>query len=246
MPLFSRVSSLLKSGKPELPFEYQLERSARRRSITITISKGAVVVRAPFFVAKVDIEKFVQHKSLWVQEKLALQIEQLESIPKRSYVAGSCLPFLGRSLSLQIARQPQADVVLTNEVLQVSISSRSRLPQEEQVKRLVAKWYQDYALYLLTAKTNKLVQQLGLTYLGVAVRATRSKWGHCTPQGAIQYNWQILLAPEPIVDYLVAHEVSHLVHHNHSPAFWQLVSELCPEYKKYRSWLKSQGFELVL
>ena len=78
------------------------------------------------------------------------------------------------------------------------------------------------------------------------MRFTRSKWGHCTSEGVLQYNWHIVLAPEPVVDYLVAHEVCHLRHLNHSAHFWALVASVCPDYQAQRDWLKANGRCLTL
>lgn len=238
--------SLLKSSTPAVPFSYEIVRSARRRSISIEIAKAQVVVRAPFFVAKTELEKFVAEKSVWVQQKLAEQTQQMMALPERTYVDGSKLPFLGRQITLVVRTQPRADVVLYGEQLLVILSSRSRLDDEEQARRLVSVWYQEQALALLISKTEAAAQRIGARHSAVTIRATRSKWGHCTIDGAIQYNWQILLAPEAIVDYLVAHEVSHLRHHNHSAAFWALVATICPDYKRRRAWLKANGAQLIL
>jgi predicted metal-dependent hydrolase len=237
--------SFLKNLVAPIPFEFTLVRSARRRSLSIEIAQAQVVVRAPHFVAKADIEKFVREKSLWVQQKLAQQEQQISDLPSYTFMNGTSVPYLGSPLELVVHKQPKADVVRYGEKLLVILTSRSRLPDEQQTKRLVSQWYQEQALKLLQAKTDAAVIRLGTRYTGITLKATRSKWGHCTAQGAIQYNWQILLAPEPIVDYLVAHEVSHLLHHNHSPAFWAVVARLCPDYKKCRAWLKTNGMQLM-
>jgi len=237
--------SFLKNSISPVPFAFELVRSARRRSISIEIAKAQVIVRAPYFVAKADIEKFVREKSHWVQQKLAQQEQQLSALPHYIFTDGSTVPYLGEGLKLVVHKQTKADVVRYGAQLLVILSSRSRLPDEQQARRLVCAWYQERAQALLQSKTDAAAAYLGLRHQGVSVKATRSKWGHCTAQGAIQYNWQILLAPEAIVDYLVAHEVSHLVHHNHSPAFWAVVASLCPDYKNRRAWLKHHGMQLM-
>ena len=244
MPLSSYASPL--KTPATLPFAYTIVRSAKRRSISIEISNAQVIVRAPFFVAAFDLDKFVRTKSLWVQKKIVQQAKQINAIPQRPYTTDSKLPFLGQPLTLVINRHAQANVVRLGEQLLIGLSSRSRLADEEQARRLVSLWYQREALYFLTLKTDAVVRTLGLKYTSIAIKVTRSKWGHCTATGGLQYNWHILLAPEPIVDYLVAHEVCHLRHHNHSLAFWQLVASLCPDYKKHRAWLKVNGLQLTL
>lgn len=245
MPLATH-SPLVRSSTPILPFSYTIVHSQRRRSISIEVAKAQVRILAPSYVSAQDVEKFGWAKSLWVQQKLAQQQQQLREIPERTYHTGSELPFLGQRLTLSLHKQSQADVAQYAQQLRIGLSSRSRLADEEQARRLVNLWYQRQALQLLTLKTNLAVNQLRLKHTGVTIKATRSKWGHCTARGAIQYNWQIVLAPEPIVDYLVAHEVSHLRHHNHSPEFWQLVASLCPDYKTCRVWLKTNGMQLTL
>jgi len=242
--------SFLKNLHPKtpiagLPFAFELVRSVRRRSISIEISKAQVVVRAPQFVARAEIEKFIHEKSAWVQQKLIQQEQQLSAVKSYSFVADSEVPYLGELLTLVVHKQPKADVVRYGDKLLVILSSRGRVTDEQQAKRLVCHWYQEQARQLLQAKTEAAVEHLGVRHAGITLKATRSKWGHCTARGAIQYNWQIMLAPEPVVDYLVAHEVSHLLHHNHSPAFWAVVEHLCPDYKKRRTWLKTHGAQLM-
>lgn len=240
----SRV--FLKSAPAPLPFNYEIKRSLRRRSMSLEVSCARVVVRVPQFVAVSELDAFVRSKSDWVQQKLAEQAQQLQSMPERRYEDGASVPFLGGELRLVVRRHTRAQVLRQGQSLLVLLGSRSRQEESEQIRRLVSAWYQQEALALLTEKTDQAARRLGMRYREVTVKATRSKWGHCTVQGAIQYNWQILLAPEPIVDYLVAHEVSHLVHHNHSPAFWAVVASLCPDYRPRRAWLKAKGMQLIL
>jgi predicted metal-dependent hydrolase len=234
-----------------LPFDYQIIRSSRRRSISIEVRAGSVSVRAPITVAERDLHHFVREKSAWIARKIVEQKQQQRVIPQRCYETGCELPYLGRSLVLSLEYAASAKVSLWcdddgQEHLRVNLSRRSRLAPNEQARRLVAHWYQEQALTLLTRRTHILSSAMGLRCTAVTIKATRSKWGHCTSRGAIQYNWQIILAPSGIVDYLVAHEVCHLRHPNHSPQFWELVASVCPSFYSDRAWLKSQGASLTL
>lgn len=228
------------------PFQYQIRRSARRRTISIEVRAGEVVVRSPVSVSERELHQFVQQKAVWIVHKIAEQKRQLANIPSRFYGNGGELPFLGRKLVIVVSHDVQARCELAGQELLVCLSQRSRLPEAEQIRRLVCAWYQRQALVILTTRTLALSAQMGLVCTAVTIKATRSKWGHCTSKGAIQYNWQIVLAPEAIVDYLVAHEVSHLQHHNHSPLFWQLVASVCPTFYADRAWLKAHGGQLIL
>jgi len=231
----------------ELGFEFTIARSPRRRSISIEIRKAQVVVRAPMGAAQSLLMSFLQEKAAWVRAKISEQQQILALQPEpRRYAQGSRIPLMGETLTLVLGRGPRAAITRIDQHLHLLLSSRSRMSDDAQIRQLLSRWYQQQALNILTQKTMRLTQLLGLVCTQVTIKATRSKWGHCTSRGAIQYNWQILLAPEAIVDYLVAHEVSHLRHHNHSADFWALVASVCPTFKTDRAWLKAEGAHLGL
>lgn len=240
----------LKKATPtrsELGFEFTIARSPRRRSISIEIRKAQVVVRAPMGVAQSLLLDFLHQKAVWVRAKISEQQQTLAIQPEpRSYAQGSQIPLMDETLVLVLGRGPSAAIARVDQHLHLILSPRSRLSDEAQIRQLLSRWYQQQALTILTRKTTDLTCVMGLVCTQVSIKATRSKWGHCTSRGAIQYNWQILLAPEAIVDYLVAHEVSHLRHHNHSADFWALVASVCPTFKADRAWLKTEGAHLSL
>lgn len=241
----------LKKKSPSLAaplgFEFSIARSARRRSVSIEIRQAQVVVRAPVGVAQSVLLDFLQQKAAWVRAKIAEQEQTLANLPEpRGYAQGSQIPFMNEQLTLVLGRGTTAAIARRDNQLHLLLSSRSRQSDETQIRQLLVRWYQQQALSILTQKTIALTRAMGLVCSQVTIKATRSKWGHCTSNGAIQYNWQILLAPEAIVDYLVAHEVSHLRHHNHSPEFWALVASVCPSFKGDRAWLKANGAQLNL
>jgi len=225
---------------------YRLKRSARRRTISLEVRDAELLVRAPLGVSEAELNRLVRRKGAWVRDKLEAQRQLLARVPEYRFETGARLPWLDSELTLELARAGSGEAVRQGERLWVMLSSRSRLPAPEQAQKLVRQWYREQALTLLAEKTHRLAEQIGQRCSGVKVRVTRSKWGHCTSRGEIQYNWQIVLAPEAVVDYLVAHEVSHLRHHNHSRAFWQLVEQVCPDYRRQRDWLKANGRLLVL
>lgn len=240
----------LKKSTPapaELGFEFTIARSPRRRSISIEIRKAQVVVRAPMGAAQSLLMSFLQQKAAWVRAKISEQQQTLAIQPEsRSYTQGSQIPFMDETLTVMLGRGPRAAIARIDQHLHLILSPRSRLSDDAQIRQLLSRWYQQQALNILTRKTADLTRAMGLVCTQVSIKATRSKWGHCTSRGAIQYNWQILLAPEAIVDYLVAHEVSHLRHHNHSADFWALVASVCPTFKTDRTWLKAEGAHLSL
>lgn len=244
--------SALRKGV-DLPFSYEIVRSPRRKSACIEIKNAKVVLRAPMRLAESTLLAFAASKAHWVLQKLDEQQQKLAAYPElagasqlRSYETGVCLPFMGEELRLVVQAGRFNAVMRQENELWIVVSNRGKASLNDKVRALIARWYADQALIIMRDKTLALTASLGLSVSAITIKATRSKWGHCTSRGAIQYNWQILLAPEAVVDYLVAHEVSHLLHHNHSPAFWAQVQQICPEFRALKLWLKQQGATLVI
>ncbi len=236
---------VLERQHPELSFNYQI-RLSQRRTVGLTIKHQQVVLAAPKGSSLTQLEEWLIQKSSWVEKKLAQQKTFHQQIPQRQFCSGELWPFLDAPFTLEVASGTKAISHRHQNSLIILTSNRSRLNPEEQIKQALEKWYKQQALEILTAKTHRLASQLGKTVRAVKVRRTRSKWGHCTRDGAIQYNWLIMQAPEWVVDYLIAHEVCHLFHHNHSKSFWLKVEQTYPDFKKAELWLKQEAHRLAL
>lgn len=239
---------MLIKAKAELGFDYTLKCSAKRRTVSLSIRAGEISVNAPVGVCLQELQTWLASKQAWVQSKLQQQSEHAAEIPKRLYSDGEQLRFLGVDYPLQIQAAARSKVVFcTKQGFSVELGpSRGDKGSAERVQQLLQAWYKRQALQLLSAKTEQLCAQMGLVFDSVIVRRTKSKWGHCTSKGVIQYNWLILVAPNAVVDYLVAHEVCHLRHHNHSRAFWDLVESVCPDYRESKAWLQRYGHTLTV
>ncbi|MDN3638167.1 SprT family zinc-dependent metalloprotease [Simiduia curdlanivorans] len=225
----------------------QISSSSRRKSIGIKVGPEGVRVLKPSSVSRADVMRLLQGRRQWLLEKLALQQQRLDERPDHHYGDGDSFAFLGQNLSLKISQGARENrVVREGDILLINLSSRGRKPAAERVRELLCQWYMAQALEYLGALSLRYAEQIGQRVGSVKVKLTRSKWGHCSRAGDLQYNWLILLAPVPVIEYLVAHEVSHLVHMNHSRDFWQQVAELCPDYLASRRWLKQQGHRLVI
>ncbi|BFM09062.1 M48 family metallopeptidase [Halioxenophilus aromaticivorans] len=224
-----------------LPFNYTLRRSARRKTIEIQVRGDQVVVRAPNFVHQGDIQRFVLARAAWVQEKLSLYRQRALLYPPRTYEPGARWWFCGQPYSLDVRVAAVDRVEIQDQSLRVVVSRRKVRDPQAKLERLLSQWYQQQAMAVLTHKTEQLTRQMGLRYQQIKLRKTRSRWGHCTHDGSLQFNWLIMQAPEPVIDYLVAHEVCHLQHFDHSLRFWSLVGKVCPEYQAAKTWLQHHG-----
>ncbi|WP_317933343.1 SprT family zinc-dependent metalloprotease [Halioxenophilus sp. WMMB6] len=232
---------MLKRKPLTFDFDYSLHRSPRRRTLEIQVRGAEVRVRAPTRVSQQQIDRFLWERRHWVQEKLAAHQQQLLAFPPRQFVNGATWWWLGEPLTLVLAAGGRGRVQRRDEQLLVLLSARQSADAPAALERLLSDWYKAQAQQILAEKSAALAARLGLQFSAVRLRKTRSRWGHCTSQGVLQYNWLIVQAPESVVDYLVAHEVCHLRHFNHSRAFWDLVAEVCPDYARQRQWLKENG-----
>lgn len=105
----------------------------------------------------------------------------------------------------------------------------------------VAAWLKVLARDRLAAASTRYGGMVGRDYSSLAIRDTRSRWGSCSPDGRLMYSWRLIMAPPAVLNYVAAHEVAHLVELNHSPAYWRVVSRICPDWKHHRAWLRAHG-----
>ena len=110
----------------------------------------------------------------------------------------------------------------------------------------IERFYRRAARGEVAARLDSACAQAGLSYSRLTIRGQRTRWASCSPSGAMSFNWRLLLAPEPVLDYVVWHEVCHLEVHDHSPRFWKLVESRCPGYREQVRWLRRNGATLVL
>lgn len=220
-------------------FVATIVRSSKRKTAAIKIQKGCVFVMVPAFLKLAAIEAIVASKQRWIKEKLAQQNELVAVQPKQ-YSAGEIFGYLGKDHYLTIVTAKTASIRLSQDRLEVSLRAATAAP-EKTIKQLLSQWYAQQAVVELNRRTGYYAGIIGVKPRTITVKTFRARWGSCTSSGNIYYNWKIIIAPGHIVDYVVIHELCHLLHHNHSPAFWQAVARYCPDYRECTAWLKANG-----
>lgn len=228
-----------------MSFDYQLVKT-QRRSISIRVKNEGVVVGAPIGVSNREIKQWLETKAVWVHSQLEKWQAHHQEIPVRYYQSGEVWSYLGEGLQLVIQVGQRKSCQRVGDKLVVNYRESSRTDRQEQTKTAIESWYKDQARLVIPPKVIQYCAQLGVSYSAINYRKTRSKWGHCTRSGNLQFNWLIMQAPESVIDYLVAHECCHLVHLNHSRAFWTLVEKVYPNYVTAKQWLKDNGHKLVV
>jgi len=217
----------------KMDFPFQIVRS-KRKSAAIHVKANQVEVRIPHFVDDDWAIEFLSSKSHWVKRKLAQQAKQSARIPQIK--SGNPLLWLGESKTIQYKGTGRG-VTINQESIEISART------DEAALKALQDFFKQQAKRYLLARTWEIAQAYNLQdkIKQIRFRKTKTKWGHCTSQGVIQYNWLIMGAPKAVIDYLICHELSHLKHPNHSQAFWAHVKKMYPEYEKYQAWLKHNG-----
>ena len=213
---------------------------SRRRSIGLEIRHdGGLIVRAPHFVSNSEIERIITSKQTWIRKKQEAALERMKLKTGRSFTSGEKLPYLGSEYELVVEEREGEPLILDGRfMLSKSHSSRAR--------ELFRAWYIRRAGEVFEERTRELARQAGVKYGKVSISNARGRWGSCGPSGNLRYNWRVVMAPIEVVDYLVAHEISHIRVKNHSKDFWKMVALLCPEYPIRRKWLRKSGHLLDL
>lgn len=221
-----------------------------KRTSTISISpKGEVVVRAPSWIPQREIERFVQLKSGWIKK----QLDSFFSSPKlrtKNFVHGESHPFFGKDYPLLVDYLPYINhcrlKFIDDAFRAVVPESHSNVRQKKELKELMLKLYLEHGKKIINEKVFNYAKVLGVTYNRITLKKVSSIWGSCSRQNNLNFNRKLVMAPHPVVDYVVIHEVCHLVHRHHRKDFWSLVKSLCPNYKDHIHWLKQNHCLLTI
>lgn len=223
-------------------FVAEIIRSSKRKTSAIKIQKGKVFVMVPERLSITIIESLITEKSRWIKEKLAIQKEIIAIKPKE-FVSGEAFFCLGRSHPLKIESGLYPAIQLHQDELVISVRDKTA-DNAQAIKQLLIKWFKQKAEVSLKDKTEHYSKIIGVNPSSVTIKSFKARWGSCSVTAGIQYNWKIIIAPDRIVDYVVIHELCHILHHNHSPAFWKTVERYCHDYRDCSAWLKINGARL--
>lgn len=218
---------LCASGR-RVPLAVRRDRRARRYTLRLEPQDGSVTLVLPKRAPLGEALRFAQRKAGWVER-------QIESLPERvPFEPGAVIPVLGEAHVIRHC--PEARRGTWREDGEILVSGFG-----DHVARRVADHLKREAREEIGRRAHDKAARLDCRVLRIGVRDTRSRWGSCSSDGALSFSWRLILAPEPVLDYVVAHEVSHLVHMDHGARFWSLVATLTDQVEAPRRWLKRHG-----
>ena len=227
-------------------FPIEIIRTKRRKTASIKIVEGQVHVVVPKRLSDARVKDLILKRTSWIKQKLRIHSETVLPKPKE-YVNGENFTYLGRNYRLKLIPNGEEEVKLKGGNLELGVSKTlSEADKDLFVKSSIVQWYKNHALERLTEKSKRYGRILGVNPKSITLKDYKSRWGSCSDSGKISYNWRIIIAPHRFVDYVVVHELCHMLEHNHSPEYWRNVKNIIPEYKKHRQWLKENGVGLFV
>jgi predicted metal-dependent hydrolase len=225
---------------------YSLKR-VRRRSIGFMVGTDGLSVNAPKWVNLGDIEAALREKGTWILRKLREQQERHRRLQQArvDWKDGASIPFLGEPVIVVLDARATGAMLHTADALPgvPRLTLHVGLPHTaspEQIRDAVQSWLQRQARRVFDERCRHFAQQLGVRVTRLALSSAQTRWGSASVDGSIRLNWRLIHFALPTIDYVVAHELAHLRHMDHSPRFWDVVRSVVPDYEQRRGGLKDE------
>ena len=216
-----------------LPVTFLRSARARRASLRVDAARRRIVLTAPLRMARDTAVGFAEQQAGWI----AARLKRLPA--RRPFVDGAEVPLFGTPY--RVRHRPDQRGTVWVEEGEIHVAGRA-----EHLPRRLRDWLTAEMRRRLAPLVRAKAEQVERTVKRITVRDGRSRWGSCGPDGAMSFSWRLVFAPPEVLDYLVAHEVAHLVHMNHGPRFWALAERLCEgPMAPPQAWLKANGERLL-
>lgn len=220
-----------------MDLEYTIIRSVRRRKLTITVERDrSVVVHAPEDTSEKKIRETVEAKRQWIFEKTrhSQKYVDLPHPPGKELVNGESVPYLGRNYRIEIVQNGIGEIVFSQKFFVPSEKTKCK-------REAFREWYVLRAKEKILPRVQHHARQLGVEYAQAKIVDNLYRWGACTVKNNVNFNWRLIKAPVSVIDYVVVHELAHLIEANHTPQFWNIVKARIPNVEKAKQWLKENG-----
>ncbi len=219
----------------EIPYSIKY---SKRKTISIIVERDrSVIVRAPLNTSEELIAREVNKRKRLIMKKIQHNQKYPFPAPSKEFVSGETLLYLGKNYKLHVIEGVEGKVSFDNKFFIEKSSQR-------QANKLLRDWYINAASELIVPKAKEIAKQMGVIYRNINILDLKYRWGSCTPKDNIHFNWRLVKAPMTVIEYIIVHELTHLLEANHTPEFWNRVAVTQPNYTKAKNWLKEFGHEL--
>ncbi len=217
-----------------MEIKYSLVRSGRKTIALEVKSSGVLIVRAPYRANSDFIENLVQKKTRWITQKIQEALSKKNAFRRKNFTEGEKILYLGK----------ERDLIITDgNELSINEKGEFLLPRKiiPLAAFFISNWYKRSAKRIIKERTDLYVCRLGLSYGKIKITGAKSRWGSCSYGNNLNFSWRLVMAPLEIIDYVVVHEITHLVEKNHSKNFWDKVAAIIPDFYEKRKWLRDNG-----
>jgi predicted metal-dependent hydrolase len=216
---------------------YTIKRSTKRFKLTISVERDRrVVVHAPEGMADEKIRQAVESKRQWIYEKIGhpQKYQKLPHSPGKELVNGESALYLGRQYRIEVVK---------TDLPGVQFAHRFLIPgtQKEKREEALREWYIRKAKEGIIPRVKRHAGEIGVDVAEIKIVDSLYRWGSCTVKDNVNFNWRLIKAPMFVVDYVIVHELAHLIEANHTPRFWNIVRTQAPAMDKAKAWLKEHG-----
>jgi predicted metal-dependent hydrolase len=225
---------------------FALRRSARRKTVGITIDRdGALILTAPIDCPLELIERTARDKQFWIYTKLAEKELLFKPGKTKEFVNGEGFYYLGRSYRLLLVGSSPSDASVPALCLH---HGRFMLRRDERhhAREHFINWYIEHGRPWLQRRVDLFVHRIGVEPRTVEVRDLGFRWGSCGRDGSLHFHWRTVLLPPSIIEYIVTHELVHVIEPHHTPAFWARLERIIPDFSTRKQWLAENGATYAL
>lgn len=216
---------------------YKLLRSKKRKySLSMKVTRtGHLQINVPFKTHENDIEAFITSKITWIKRNISKR-QAMTALPEIMYQDGEVLQYMGIDCPLVCITAGQSRVELCNQQLHVYHRKNAS------IKNILNKWYKNTALQYFKKRTHQLAHEFNMPRINdIKVRFMKARWGSCSSRAVITYNIHLIKTSAENIDYVIIHELCHLVHPNHGAQFYRLQTQLNPNWKAQKAQLNKEG-----
>lgn len=238
-----REKTLLQWGTTTITYALRWS-PGRQKTVSIAVEpRGAVVVTAPRGTTESRITEVVRSRAAWIVTRVKATSDLPPAIPSREFVTGETFLYLGRQYRLKLViGGPVRPLALHGAWLELPVPDRLGARHRGRYARAaLVDWYRHRGTERLPRVVAFWAQRVGVEASKVVITEQRKRWASCDHHGVVRLNWRIIQAPASLVDYVVAHEVCHLVHRDHTRAFWSMLGRLMPDYDTRKAGLRVLG-----
>jgi predicted metal-dependent hydrolase len=220
--------------------EFSVHRSPRRRTVGITVERdGDLSVAVPDQADMAQVEKTVRSKLFWVFSKLAEKALLFQPSPEKEYVSGEGFYYLGRSYRLLLMDDQGENGAARLRLMNGRFTLRRQ--DQHQAASLFVRWYTDHARLWIGPRVREFAARTGKPPKQVRVLDLGNRWGSCSTEGGLNFHWRAIRLPQSLVEYVVVHELVHLIEPRHDNAFWNRLERVMPDYRERKRRLSTEG-----